>query len=246
MCDQCLRNAIDFDELLQTASDEFDEKLANVRELHRIHETMTPRDKQFARDLLDQFERDLQLSPKQWYWAQMLTQRYAKAEPLYGSFNAILVMFRLAQSHGLKRPRVRLLSDDANEPIYFELWFRPGEQDERQVEIMIGGWQGHGKRRFGGTILGDRILPFRDRLTVGIRNTIQALALDPLGTAQAMAKRLSACMYCGQRLSDDESKARGYGPICAEHYGLPWGAVSAADRKEAQRIRTSTLEELFS
>jgi len=121
---------------------------------------------------------------------------------------------------------------------------------QRVLDALQSGEQtifvGHGKRRFGGTILGDRILPFRDRLTVGIRNTIQALALDPLGTAQAMAKRLSACMYCGQRLSDDESKARGYGPICAEHYGLPWGAVSAADRKEAQRIRTSTLEELFS
>lgn len=35
----------------------------------------------------------------------------------------------------------------------------------------------------------------------------------------------SQCIYCGRRLTDERSIAAGYGPTCADHRGLPWGAV---------------------
>ena len=38
-----------------------------------------------------------------------------------------------------------------------------------------------------------------------------------------LGKDVGFCMYCGLTLSDPESKHRGYGPICAKHYGLPYG-----------------------
>lgn len=31
------------------------------------------------------------------------------------------------------------------------------------------------------------------------------------------------CCFCGQKLTDERSLAQGYGPVCAENYGLPWG-----------------------
>lgn len=38
-----------------------------------------------------------------------------------------------------------------------------------------------------------------------------------------LGQTVGFCFYCGSFLSDPESKSKGYGPICAKHYGLPWG-----------------------
>lgn len=32
------------------------------------------------------------------------------------------------------------------------------------------------------------------------------------------------CVFCARRLTDERSIAVGYGPVCAEHNALPWGA----------------------
>ena len=49
---------------------------------------------------------------------------------------------------------------------------------------------------------------------------------DPVALAEiakAHAEDHHACMFCGLELTDDPSVAAGYGPVCAEKYGLPWG-----------------------
>jgi hypothetical protein len=46
---------------------------------------------------------------------------------------------------------------------------------------------------------------------------------DPAKMAAEHGKLLSKCCFCSRQLSTPESKAMGYGPDCAEHYGLPWG-----------------------
>jgi hypothetical protein len=230
---------------IDEATEIFSTRLDQLQSLHSLWERgkLTPRDEEFVSSLCNTFIQYFNLTPNQWYWVGQLASRYAEIEPIYGSFNPILVMFRLAQSHGLKRPKVRLLSADAD-PVYFELWFRPGEKDEKVVEIMKGGWQGSGRRHFAGWIHHDSIVPFRsDRITVGIKNTIQDLALDPSGVAKAMAQRLSACMYCGQRLSDQESKDKGYGPVCARHWELPWG--SSTNQPIPTALTDNILDQLF-
>lgn len=53
-----------------------------------------------------------------------------------------------------------------------------------------------------------------------------ALALideDPAGAAKAYGQRIGSCCFCSRELTTDESLAAGYGPTCAENYGLPWG-----------------------
>ena len=46
---------------------------------------------------------------------------------------------------------------------------------------------------------------------------------DPLQAAKAHAALTGECSFCGAELSDERSKSVGYGPVCAENYGLPWG-----------------------
>lgn len=56
---------------------------------------------------------------------------------------------------------------------------------------------------------------------------------DPVEFASLYGHRTGACCFCGRHLETAESVTVGYGPICAGHYGLPWGrkdsAVSTSD-----------------
>lgn len=209
--------------------------------LHYSLHQLSERDQEFATSLLNALADTNQLSPKQAYWLNELANRLRKSEPIYGSFDAVLVMFRLA-GQKLKRPKVRLLSkpDADGQETYFELWFPIPEDgtSQRELKIYIGGWQHHGRRRFGGWVKSDRLIPYRDRLTDSIRLTIQDFALDPQGCAKAMAKRLGCCMFCGARLTDDESKDRGYGPVCAENYGQPWGNLEQKRARRAENAKS--------
>lgn len=176
------------------------------------------RDASFAESLCTQFRQSYSLSPRQWEWVNTLLERAYGSEPLYGDFKAVLVMFRIAGER-LKKPKIRLMSDDN---IFVQLTFNP--EKPSVIEIHRDGWQGHGKRKLAGWIYEEQIVPYKsDRFTEGMKSVIQDFSLDPKRVSLAMAKRIGACMYCGSRLTDDTSKAVGYGPICAETYELPWG-----------------------
>lgn len=46
---------------------------------------------------------------------------------------------------------------------------------------------------------------------------------DPHAAAKAYGKLVGACCFCSRKLTDERSVTVGYGPECAENYGLPWG-----------------------
>jgi hypothetical protein len=52
---------------------------------------------------------------------------------------------------------------------------------------------------------------------------LNALATDPVQAAKDYGKLTGVCCFCGLKLTDPQSTDRGYGPICAKHWGLPWG-----------------------
>lgn len=54
---------------------------------------------------------------------------------------------------------------------------------------------------------------------------LQEFAQDPHGYALRHGRRTKTCMFCGRLLDTRESRYAGYGPICAGHFGLPWGEV---------------------
>ena len=204
----------------------YEEKLIALENLISVSEKMSARDKTFADDLVRTFSESHALSAKQWYWVGVLTDRVKGVEPLYGNLKALWVAFMIA-GENLKVPKIRLITND---DIFVQLnFYKAGTTDgyrdieKDTIKVFVGGWSGHGRRLYAGHIDGDAIHPWNDRMTESVRNVIQDLSLDPLGVAKAMASKLGACMYCGSRLSDDESKKRGYGPTCASHYDMPWG-----------------------
>jgi len=45
---------------------------------------------------------------------------------------------------------------------------------------------------------------------------------DPVKAAKLSGKQTNHCCFCSRELTDARSVIHGYGPICAEHWNLPW------------------------
>lgn len=62
----------------------------------------------------------------------------------------------------------------------------------------------------------DEELPVRGD---GARKVLELIAQDPKSAMILYGTETSKCGHCGRRLTDDESRARGIGPVCAEKMG---------------------------
>ncbi len=234
MCSKCDNpDHVDLGIDIQAEMEKLETRLGQLTDLYEVKNKLTAKDQRFADDLINGQYGYMQrgsLSDKQWGWVETLLSRVKGLEPVYGNFKSAMVMFRIVaagndKDAGLKKPRVRLMSDGGT---FVQLTFNPERADDA-IEVHIDGWQGHGYRKFAGWIKEDAIIPYRlDRMTEDVRNCIQDFALNPAQAAKAASLRLGVCTFCGSRLTTTESKAVGYGPTCATRYGLPWGNREAA------------------
>jgi hypothetical protein len=58
---------------------------------------------------------------------------------------------------------------------------------------------------------------------------IKSLYAEQKVTAEQAArfgKLWGSCVFCSRLLTDERSVSVGYGPVCAEHNGLPWGETA--------------------
>lgn len=110
------------------------------------------------------------------------------------------------------------------------------DQDGQTLRLQVAG----PNSKYAGDIMITDGLPFGQntwygRITragefVGSRNatpwvlqTLSAFASDPAGYAARYGHKTGNCCFCGQGLTTTESTEVGYGPVCADHYNLPWG-----------------------
>lgn len=186
----------------------------------------------FAQSLVQQ-ARFRGLSAKQWAWVHKLAMEMIAPPPapvatvVVGGLQKITEMLQTA-AHNLKWPRivyrgVRLSLAKAADTVNVT-------SDERAFAA----------RTFYGRITpGGSFQPTRS-CAPGVAETLADLATDPASKTAAEGKRTGACCFCGRELSTKESLHVGYGPVCAEKYGLPWGetgpsaAALAADRGEEE------------
>lgn len=60
--------------------------------------------------------------------------------------------------------------------------------------------------------------------TTALYKQIRRILADPVAEAIVSGKLTNRCMFCSLELKNEFSVDHGYGPICAENYGLPWHA----------------------
>lgn len=72
-------------------------------------------------------------------------------------------------------------------------------------------------------------LPARE--TAAIDQRLRDFAADPVKVAGEHGKLTGRCCFCNRPLEDERSTAVGYGPVCAQNFGLEWGSRENAPLK---------------
>lgn len=190
--------------------------------LRAVLPSLPEKDRGFASSLIAQAERGRVLSDKQLYWVRKLaTPRAARPSHEIGDFSGIKSLFDTAQKH-LKRPAVvlRLMAQGVDVRVKP---CGPRSRYPGSCHVTKAGTEfGEDGAYFG------RITPegayIEKEPNQGLVELLKAFAADPAKIAADHGKLTGLCCFCNRALSDERSTAVGYGPICAGHYNLPWGA----------------------
>jgi hypothetical protein len=78
------------------------------------------------------------------------------------------------------------------------------------------------ERVWYGRIVRGTWTPGRDA-PAGLADVLVKFSGDPAASARTHGVTTGNCCFCRRDLTDGRSVSVGYGPICADHYGLPWG-----------------------
>jgi Family of unknown function (DUF6011) len=179
---------------------------------------LTESDQAFASSLLDQAH-SRGLTAKQVGWVDKLVRKATAPRPEPVNVAPIIDFLHDAN---IKRPRLVLSAGDQDIRLSIA---GPSSRTPGYV-IVTSPERAFSERRFLGRIGPDGV--FEPSLTVdpeaqtAIVAALQAMALDPAGTAAAYGKLMGSCCFCGLPLSDGKSLAVGYGKTCAQKYNLPY------------------------
>jgi hypothetical protein len=194
----------------------------------------------FALSLTGQYDRKGDLSEFQWpYVRKMLTEcKKPVQDKEQIDFDGTLVrnLFIKATEH-MKFPNMNLGSSNGD-PVNIRAYLSINSKDMKgwvifkdmrtQTYIAHINTAGEGY--------------YRTACTNEQADIISAYAKDPIAYAKMQGIKYKRCCFCGTEITNISSRYHGYGPICAENYGLPWGDVPAEAAAQLQAEIDSELE----
>lgn len=200
--------------------------LALVANLTLALPKLSTNDQSFAQSLLRSAAGRFGPSPKQAHWMQVLADRAnapAPAPAATVSVAGIITLLRGAAEH-LKYPKVRLTTESGQRVVLSIA----GERSKYCGDVLVtDGGPFENRTYFGRITQSGEVLGSRS-LTDEVTSLLVAFAADPAGVGALIGRRYGHCCFCARELETRESLHVGYGPVCADKYGLPWGEVPAA------------------
>lgn len=191
---------------------------AQINELSSLVPRLSERDASFANSLITNFERWGRLSDRQVPWVHKLIAR-AKGEDRPNheviDASAIVNLFRTASQH-LKYPKVKFTAGE--HPVAF---VQAGERSRYPGTINVSDGGPWGDNIWYGRITPEGVWEKSPHVTPEIERIVKSFAADPKKTAEVYGVRFGHCCFCSRELTDPVSVELGYGPVCADHYGLP-------------------------
>ena len=211
----------------------------DIAALTRNLRNLTGSDADFARSLIRSVESHGFATEKQTYWLQRMARKAAGLPEVetktaaVGDLAAVYAMFETAKKH-LKKPAVVLGYSRAGRTSELTIYVA-GPQSRTpgalQVKDDDGTWWGRVHQ--DGNFEQSR----RDPPPMGVVDILRRFAADPMTVAAEHGHLSGKCCFCNRKLTDPKSTAVGYGPICAEHFGLAWGSRAAQAAREPQSLQ---------
>jgi hypothetical protein len=181
-----------------------------------------PKDRPFAEGLLETVRRTGRMSDKQIYWINQLIERATipqqpRRVEAVGNFARVYAMFATARRH-LKYPKVHLQLADGR-PVALAMSGATSHHPNT-INVTDGGPYGqnkwYGRVEVDGTWTAGREFPE----LAEVANLLHRLSEEPEKTAAEYGQLTGYCCFCSTRLTNEKSTAVGYGPVCADHFGL--------------------------
>jgi hypothetical protein len=199
-----------------------------IEQLKNALPKLSDKDRAFASSMLSNASKYGGFTPKQEHWVDVLIMRAEVPEdhPVgdVGNFSGVYDLFKAAKQHQ-RFPKLNLQLAD-HLPVVLSL---AGERSKAPGVVNVTDGGPYGSNKWYGRVYPDgRWEPGRDYDELGdVAKLLKDLASDPLGVAGKYGKLTGYCCFCHRALKDEQSVAAGYGPVCAEHWGLK-GAYKAA------------------
>lgn len=166
------------------------------------------------------------ISEKQQYWIdKLVSEGQAKRDGVnQPKPTTTLVLEPLAQffanaAQHLKYPKIQLRHQDQIVMIK-----RAGQKSKHSGSLMMSDGTGYGGKYFGKIDTTGGVFLTKQGEQADLIPLLTALANNPAEIAAEHGKLTGNCCFCLKDLTDERSTSVGYGPICADHWGLPWGA----------------------
>jgi hypothetical protein len=153
-------------------------------------------------------------SPKQRAWAHHLAAEKPQVRPVTGGLESIVAMFEAASSHK-KFPRIEFRQQDGS----VIRVSRAGSSSKYPGSLNVTDGRPFGENQWYGRIALDGTTTISDPQVLAF---LQAFSANPIEVAREYGRQTGYCCFCGRLLTDARSVENGFGPVCAEHYGLSW------------------------
>jgi len=193
-----------------------------IATLKSVFNKLGDRDRDFAGSLIEGFDRYGRVSEKQLYWVNVLIQRANGAKPMASTELVSVVEIKnlfAKASKSLKRMKIRLKTT-FNQNVVFTI---AGERSKYAGQVMITDGGPFGDNKYFGKIDMEGNLLKTNQCDDNVLSLIKEFADNPAETAGKYGRLTGNCCFCMRGLEDERSVSVGYGPVCANHYGLPWG-----------------------
>lgn len=197
-----------------------------------------PNQTDFITSLVQAYRRGFMTTPRI-YWLHRLANEAAggpDGQPAAANTQAalpavnlagIFSLFTMALQSGLRRPAITINRPEGAEIGRIKITFTTMGQNGGTLSISDGG--PYGANKWYGRIKADGSFVRGQRCTPQVLEYLTRLAADPGGVIGAAGRRTSSCCFCSRPLTDDRdgfSVQVGYGPICAQRWGLPHGSAA--------------------
>lgn len=153
-----------------------------------------------------------------------------------GNLAMIRHLFNVAKTNGLQYPKIRLDTGFETLPIVLQqnsqgvINITNGRAFRAPDNVWFGRIQTNGQLQF------KHSLPNNEKDY--IEEQLKLFNDNPPAYAKLYGHKTGNCMYCGRRLDNAQSVNAGYGPICAEKFGLPWGHLNLSGKQNEMEIAT--------
>ena len=187
----------------------------------------------FSVSLVSQYDRKGALSDKQAYWALSLAEEASTPKPpspVKVDLMAIVAFFSNALET-LAKPKLTFKYNGVS----FRLTVSNNGQSIFVAEPV---WQGlyYGKI----SIATGEFTAGRD-CNQNVVDFLTDFAVDPITKSADYGKLTGNCCFCNKKLERKESIAYGYGPSCAERWGMPHHYKSKGSRVTAPKLDMSVI-----